>query len=494
MHVVDRRAFDAIFDGVQKFLGQTPRRFFWSNTRHGRSHTVAPTWVVDGRGSRMTEAWKQWEGQAVNGEFQLRQYLGGSDRSAVFLTEYGEQEPQRAAIKLIPADPENAQLQLSRWGLAAKLSHPHLIRLFQMGRCQLGNVGLLFVVMEYAEENLSQILPHRPLTPVEAQDMLPPVLDVLAYVHGKGFVHGHMKPANIMAVDDQLKISSDGLCGVGESSGGLGKPSVYDPPETTCGRISPAADTWSLGMTVVEVLTQRLPVWEQPKQAEPALPETLPAPFFEIARHCLCRDPQHRWTVADITARLQTTPPVPNKQVTTRPPKRLAKWRYVVLSAAAGLALAAMLVAPRLLKRHQAHRAPSSAFEHSRVQQEPVPGPGTPETGQPDAAAKTPTGGLVRGAVVHQVLPDVPQRARDTIRGTVRVGVRVAVDPSGDVVGASFDSPGPSKYFADLALQAARRWKFDPAKVDGRNASSEWTLRFEFGRTATEVFPVQAAP
>ncbi len=443
----------------------------------------------------MSEAWKQWEGQTVNGKFRLRQYLGGSDHSAVFLTELGEQEPQRAAIKLIPADPASAELQLSRWELAAKLSHPNLIRLFQMGRCQLAKKGLLYVVMEYAEETLSQILRHRPLTPGEAQDMLAPLLDVLAYVHGKGFVHGRMKPANIMAIDDQLKISSDGLCGVGESNGGLGIPSVYDPPETASGVVSPAADIWSLGMTVVEVLTQRLPVWEQPKQAGPVLPETLPAPFREIAHHCLRQDPQRRWTVADIAARLQTTPPVPHNQVTTRPPKRLTKWRYIVPSAAAGLALTAMLVAPRVLKRHpDARRDPSSAFEQSRVQQEPMQGPGTPETGQPDAAAKTLTGGLVRGAVVHQVLPDVPQRARDTIRGTVRVSVRVAVDPSGSVVGETFDSPGPSKYFADLALQAAPRWKFAPTKIDGRNISSEWILRFEFERTATKVLPVRAAP
>jgi len=442
----------------------------------------------------MSEAWKQWEGQTVNGKFRLRQYLGGSDHSAVFLTEVDEPEPQRAAIKLIPAHPENAELQLSRWELAAKLSHPHLMRLFQTGSCQLAKTSLLYVVMEYAEETLSQILRHRPLTPAEAQDMLTPLLDVLAYVHGKGLVHGRMKPANIMAIDDQLKISSDGLCGVGESSGGLGKPSVYDPPETASGVISPASDIWSLGITVVEVLTQRLPVWEQPKQAEPVLPKTLPAPFREIAHHCLRRDAQRRWTVADIAARLQTTPPVPHEQVTTRAPKRLAKWRYVVPSAA-GLALAAMLVAPRVLKRHpEARRSSSTSFEQSRIQGEPVQGPGTPETGQPDEVAKTPTDGLVQGAVVRKVLPDVPQSARDTIRGTVRVGVKVAVDPSGNVVGTTFDSPGPSKYFADQALQAARRWKFVPTRVDGRNISSEWILRFEFERTETKVLPVRAAP
>ncbi len=52
----------------------------------------------------MTEASKQWEGQIVEGIFPLRQYLGGSDHSAVFLTEYSEGGQQKAAIKLFPAD------------------------------------------------------------------------------------------------------------------------------------------------------------------------------------------------------------------------------------------------------------------------------------------------------------------------------------------------------------------------------------------------------
>src|SRR5712692_10690864 len=127
----------------------------------------------------MNEPWKQWEGQVVNAEFHLRQYLGGGKHSAVFLTEDGKAKLQKAAIKLIPADPVNEELQLTRWRLAAKLSHPHLIRLFQIGRCRLGNMPLLYVVMEYAEENLSQVLARRPLTLAEARDMLGPVLDEL---------------------------------------------------------------------------------------------------------------------------------------------------------------------------------------------------------------------------------------------------------------------------------------------------------------------------
>src|SRR2546422_9400834 len=99
--------------------------------------------------------------------------------------------------------------------------------------------------MEYAGEDLSQMLPHRPLTPAEARDMLAPALDALAYVHGKGFVHGHLKPANIMAIDDQLKLSSDGLCRMGESSGGRRKTRGYGPPPAGRGKSSPGRGLWA---------------------------------------------------------------------------------------------------------------------------------------------------------------------------------------------------------------------------------------------------------
>jgi TonB family protein len=385
-----------------------------------------------------------------------------------------------------------------------------------MGRCHLGNTWLLYIVMEYAEENLSQVLPHRPLTPAEAGDMLSPVLDALAYVHGKGFVHGHIKPANIMAVDDQVKVSSDGLCVVGEPSGSRGKLSVYDPPEAASRGNSPAGDVWSLGMTLVEALTQHLPVWGGTEQEEPVLPETIPAPFLDIARHCLRRDPQRRWTVAEIAARLPSR--VPQKQATARPQKVFANWRYIVPTVAVGLALVAMLAGPRLLKRRpEAQRTPSIASEQPRGQPKAEQSQETPEAGpsakrasdqkqgfrgtapsptslRSGARTKAPTGNIVQGEVLQQVLPDVPQKARDTIRGTVRVSVRVAVDLSGSVVGAEFDSFGPSKYFANLALQAARRWEFVPPKVDGRYVSSEWVLRFHFQQTATKTFPVQVVP
>jgi TonB family protein len=94
-----------------------------------------------------------------------------------------------------------------------------------------------------------------------------------------------------------------------------------------------------------------------------------------------------------------------------------------------------------------------------------------------------------RGEVVHQVLPDVPQSARSTITGTVKVSVRVEVDSSGKVTAATLKSPGPSKYFAGLALRAAQDWEFSPAEVDGKPTASAWLIQFRFKRAGAQALP-----
>src|ERR1700719_4209346 len=82
------------------------------------------------------------EGRIVDGRFPLRQWLGGSDHSAGFLTERSGKESQKAAIKLIPVENsagENAgaEAHLPRWAEAAKLTHPHLLRIFEFGRFEI---------------------------------------------------------------------------------------------------------------------------------------------------------------------------------------------------------------------------------------------------------------------------------------------------------------------------------------------------------------------
>ena len=599
----------------------------------------------------MSESWKQWERQIVNSRFLLQRYLGGSEHSAVFLTERGI-PPQKIAIKFIQVDEPDAQLQLSRWQHAAKLSHPHLLRNFESGRCRLGDFDLLYVLMEYAEENLSQFLSQRPLTPAEARDVLTPALQALAFLHGEGLVHRHVRPSNILAIEDQLKLSSDGISSFTEhaaqshlpaaetqqsaAAASLRHPSPYDAPEVAKGIISPAGDIWSLGITLIESLTQHLPASAGSTAQDPIVPDTLPALFLDIVRHCLQRDPQRRWTVVEIADRLNPGSVAPSASAATpasapssahvataaapaltpaarpqaapsaslasakselarpipptaarpsihtqtvaargtatrprydlvqphlqRPPllPPLPKFNYLPLGIVAVLALVAIFLGPRLLHRRAPVQQAASVEPQQRPAAKPVPAaantksisksaqkPAPPTLGsvaassqhasqtprqsspqkasaartsdtrtlnsstpasspaaltssanppQLDSPPKPAAGSVAQGEVLEQIMPKVSPGALATIRGTVRVTVKLHVDPVGNVSSAELFSPGPSKYFADQALQAAHRWDFAPAKVDGHAVASDWLVRFEFTPSITKAHPTQSTP
>jgi TonB family protein len=485
----------------------------------------------------MIEARRYLQGQIVEGRFPLIQYLGGTEHGGVFLTECADTENHRAAIKLIDAPPGNAEPQLTRWRLAARFSHPHLIRLFDAGRCTVENTPMLYVVMEYAEENLAEILTQRPLSPAETKEMLGPMLDALGYIHGKGFVHGHIQPSNIMAIGDQLKLSSDRICRLGELGERRNGNARYCAPECVPGELSTAGDVWSLGVTLVECLTGRLPEPEKGSRGTVSLPAELPAPFLDLARHCLAKAPQRRWNVSNLKARLERNAALAEVEEVDPPVARSeeapSKQRYPLAWIGVGLALAAILLVvfpksgshkgspathPAAVESHAAQtntastlapeqdspkteaqpQPPSSRSSNSAIsgvaEAAPLPPAAPPAPVKPIPLPSPSTVVLARGEVLSRVLPDVLRSASDTITGTVRVGVRVKVDPSGNVTDAQFDWPGPSRYFARLSMAAAREWKFRPPDIDAKSAASEWIIRFDYTNSATTATAVVLHP
>ena len=440
----------------------------------------------------MTEVWTKWEGEVIKGAFPLRRFLSGSDHSGVFLTEYKAQNFPSAAIKIVPADPALTEAQLSHWRTAATLSHPHLIRLLDAGRCQLGGHQFLFVVMEYAEETLSQILPYRALTPDEVREMLLPTLNALAFLHGKNLVQGQLKPSNILVVEDQLKLASDTVRPAGESTANIARSSVYDPPEAIDGSFSAAGDIWGLGITLVEALTQHPPAWPDDNFETASITSALPAPFAEIVRQCLNRNPADRPSVAAVAAQLKPVPLVRAPAAPPAPaaaPVRAVTSRDITPGAAPkrrwfAPAIAALLLAVAVVWIGVHRLSSRASLERAAASTAASQAPATTASAPPDVSAPSsdqraqPTASRYP-FVLHEEIPDVPRSARDTIRGHIKVAVRVTVDSSGKVVDESLDNPGRNKYFARLAAEAARKWKFEPA--DNQN-SRKWVLRFEFTR------------
>src|ERR1700692_593227 len=360
--------------------------------------------------STPNELGKNWVGKVVNEKFPLRQRLGSSDHSTVFLTERGGPVSRKAAIKLIPAQNLDEDTQLSRWRSIATLSHPHLIRLFESGRCQIDGTRLLYVVMECAEENLAEILPVRPLLPTEASEMLPPTAEALGFLHKAGFVHGRIKPSNITAVENQLKLSTDSLRRIGEL-GGARAPSAYDAPEVATAGLSPAADVWSLGMTLVTVLTQNEPKLKTGNGSPVAVPKTIPQPLHTIARECLQVDPDARCTVHDIVRRLRAlTAAGAERVVESRIPRRTPN-RWVL----ALVVLAALLMGVWLSLEVLVHRTPVPATgTQSSTSQTPADAPAT-QSPAPFSSQSGGEKGVTRGSVRQQVQPEVSRNAQNTI-------------------------------------------------------------------------------
>ena len=522
-----------------------------------------------------TEFWPKWQSEVINGVYPLHRLLNGSDHSAVFLTECKALDVPNAAIKIVPVE-RVTLAQLAHWRTAAELSHPHLIRLLDAGLCQLGGRQFLFVVMEYAEQTLSQVLLQRALTAGEVQEMLPPILDALAFLHGKSLVQGELKPANVLVVNDQVKLASDTVRPAGEPRASTAGPSIYDPPEAEGGRLSPAGDIWALGITLVEALARSVPASPENRSATGYLPTTVAPTLVDTVQRCLSHDPGSRPTAIDLGAPFKRAPqasgisvpqavapdapgraapppasgisipqavapdapgravPPPASGISVpqavapdapgRPaapaesPKQLALAPVIaailitLVAVWAGLRLfrsqpsaqppAATTVQP---SSQQGARAPAAAL---RLPETPLSAP--PQISAPLASAKPkaskpapprpvsrqsdqPAPALADASpfVVHEEIPSVPRSARETIHGHVKVAVRVIVDRSGNVIDALLENPGPSRYFARLAKEAAGKWRFAPTETED---SRDWLLRFEFTRGGTTGHATTARP
>lgn len=486
----------------------------------------------------MVESWQQWEGRIVNGEFPLQQYLGGSAESAVYLTEV---QGTRAAIKFIEAEAPEAKAQAAQWKLAARLSHPNLVKILQTGLWHADDEhDLLFAVMEYCDESLEGVLRQRSLTPTETREMLAPALDALSYLHGQNLVHGEIKPANILASGDELKLSSDGIRRMGDVDG-LGG-SGYDGPENSVGTTGIGGDVRSLGLTLLQSLKDRSQ--ERGSNDDPKSADGLPVPFGAIVKGCLAQDPAQRLSIADIrkllndrdVTRKQEAKPVPMAETTAAkttavdipaaptkasiapdprsvPPVRsksdssaipivagvgsqrktshdvpaVGVKRVPVLIGGVILAVLVIVGGLRWLRPSSESSQPNRAARQDAVTSSPVTKAPVARDNAPVIVAKPVTPKSSDGAVAHQVMPEVSKQARSSINGTVKVRVGLVVDAQGKVSRTSLAGAGPSKYFARQAQEAARQWTFTPPVQDGKPQASAWTVIFEFRRSGTKA-------
>ena len=227
------------------------------------------------------------------------------------------------------AHAEDVEAFLVEARILAKLDHPNIVPVFDVGRTE---DGLCFVVSKLVEGSdlavrIRQVRPSFR----ESAELVATIADALHYAHTRGLVHRDIKPANILIdVSGRPCVADFGLAlrdeDFGKGGGVAGTP-AYMSPEQARGeghRVDGRSDIFSLGIVLYELLTGRRPfrgdshleVMEQITTIEARPPrqtdDTIPKEVERICQKALSKRASERYSTAkdmaeDLRVFLQTT-------------------------------------------------------------------------------------------------------------------------------------------------------------------------------------------
>jgi hypothetical protein len=290
-----------------------------------------------------------------------------------------EELPGTAALKFLPTGTRTPrqlahlrELAERELELLSRLrSAPRLIRLYETltvddpARPELD--GATVLVLEKAEGSLAALLSRAP-RPAAGPALLAQICEGLAQLHRAGWVHGDLKPANVLLMRDGSARLADfnmaaELEGTHAYTPAFSTPD-YTPPELLWSeigergrRIRPSADIWAFGVLAHLVLTDSYPLPGGTPSArrdaavayargtdELRLSPQLPDSWREIVRNCLARTHQERVTGEALLRRVEAAAGAARSvRVLPRVLSRPARSGRTVLGAAAGVVAVAAL-------------------------------------------------------------------------------------------------------------------------------------------------------
>lgn len=251
--------------------------------------------------------------------YEFRRVLGVGGMGVVYLARQPGLE-RWVAIKVLPAQmaehAEDAERFNTEARALARLSHPHIVAVFDFGQTDAGH---LYLAMEYVEgTDLHWRTRAGEVTPDRARTVIAQLCDALQYAHAHGVIHRDIKPANILITADwQVKVVDFGLAkdlteqAEGEAAE-YGTPDYTAPERWLAGQpVDHRADIYSLGVVIHEILTGKTP---HAAGAEAGL--GLPEGFAGVLSKCLMHDPERRYQTAEEvrTALLAATAIVKQKE------------------------------------------------------------------------------------------------------------------------------------------------------------------------------------
>ncbi len=226
------------------------------------------------------QLWAEYEGKTIDGAFPLTRLLRPEGSSAFFTT--SNEDGHHRVIRLIESRADDDDI-LSRWRGVAALDHPNILKLEDFGQVVVDQTSLVYAVMERVDASLDEVLSEHRLTVPETRQIATSLLSVLEALHSQGFIHGHVHPHQVVAVNEVVKLQCD--C-------------IRDAPEGERGQELKKRDVHDLAALLLQVLTQ------EPTLDAAAGRLPLPAPFDQI----VLKGMSGEWGLAEIAAALEMVP------------------------------------------------------------------------------------------------------------------------------------------------------------------------------------------
>ena len=259
------------------------------------------------------------EGTLIAGRYRVDALIGEGGMALVYRGTDTTLD-RRVAIKILRPGLSEQHDVVARFRreahAAAKLNHPNIVQIYDTGV----DDGRYYIVMEYLPEmNLKEVIKrYAPLPLDKVVEVAMACCEGLAHAHRQGIVHRDVKPHNVLFTDDgRAKLSDFGIAaaageaGLTEDGKVLGSAHYISPEQAQGAAAGPLSDVYSLGVTLYEAMTGRLPfngetaadiaaqhLREAPPSPRTVNPDIPPAAEF-IIQKAMARDPQRRYRSAD---------------------------------------------------------------------------------------------------------------------------------------------------------------------------------------------------
>jgi len=334
---------------------------------------------------------------------------------------------RRVAVKLLDAelaqsvDPAGRERFLREWRTASSFHHPNVVTVFDAGE----DGGDLYLVMELVEgPTLADRLARGGPMPVQdAITVATQVLAGLAAAHAAGVVHRDVKPANVLlAPSGEVKLADFGIAtrldaiGSSVTAVGLvvGTPGYLSPERLRGEAPNQAADVYSVGVMLFEMLTGQLPFpgaspGERTAGVSRRAPDVrslradVPSALASAVARALSFDPGERQQSADQFAAELQSPWAPPSVV------REARLRRAAMAAAIVAGAIALVTFGVLLARHDFSDGSNAAPTVAVTSASPPRTTTRPTSSTPRATSTTgSTRSSSTSSTVAEIIPGFP--------------------------------------------------------------------------------------